>query len=249
MTSLFQSSRKYLQKSNYGHILFPTSSSSLQSFSTHLDFRRSHSSPYLSSPHPTRIFCVSRTEILHRVSLSLVSCPLAAHSACQHFSDASISNFVFLTTASVAARPRKTTFQPRNSTIPCKILYSLDNPMLPFRMFATPFSSLANRSPLFFSFFPVPKPFIIRTSAKRASNSHRICTSKTQDLKPFIIRTYEETGEGDLQPFDTAAHHSPRPQEMPSSYARQRDFGAGNEFAAKRLFARMKSGAAESSTR
>jgi hypothetical protein len=122
-----------------------------------------------------------------------------------------------LTSASVTSRPRKTAIQPRISTIPCKILYSLANSVLPFRMFASPFPSLANRSPLFFSFFPVPNPFIIRTCANRACNSLRICTSKTQDLKPFRIRTYEKTGEGDPQPCNTATHHSPRPPEMPSS--------------------------------
>jgi hypothetical protein len=36
----------------------------------------------------------------------------------------------------------------------------------------------------------------IRTSAKRAYNSRRIRTSKTQDLKPFRMNTYEKTGEG-----------------------------------------------------
>jgi hypothetical protein len=128
----------------------------------------------------------------------MVSCPLAAHLACQHFSNASISNFVFPTSAPVAARPRRTTIQPRNSTIPCKILYSLANRVLPFRMFASLPPPLTNRSPLFFSFFSAPNPFIIRTSAKRACNSLRICTSKTQHLKPFRIRTYEKTGEGAL---------------------------------------------------
>ena len=39
-------------------------------------------------------------------------------------------------------------------------------------------------------------PFRIRTSAKRACNSRRICTSKTHDLKPFRMCTYEKTGEG-----------------------------------------------------
>jgi len=40
------------------------------------------------------------------------------------------------------------------------------------------------------------KPFGIRTSAKLAHNSFRIRTSKTQDLKPFRMNTYEKTGEG-----------------------------------------------------
>ena len=115
-------------------------------------------------------------------------------------------------------------------------------------MFALPFPSLANSPALFFSFFPIPNPSIIRTYAKRARNSLRIRTSKTQDLKPFRIRTYEKTGEGDPRPFDIATHHSPRLLEMPSSDARWWDCGAGNEFVAKRLFARMKSAAAEGST-
>jgi len=38
--------------------------------------------------------------------------------------------------------------------------------------------------------------FIIRTSAKRARNSRRIRTSKTQHLKPFRMNTYRKTGEG-----------------------------------------------------
>jgi hypothetical protein len=39
-------------------------------------------------------------------------------------------------------------------------------------------------------------PCRIRTSAKPARNSRRIRTSKTQDLKPFRMNTYEKTGEG-----------------------------------------------------
>ena len=39
-------------------------------------------------------------------------------------------------------------------------------------------------------------PFRIRTSAKRARNSRRIRTSKTQHLKPFGMNTYRKTGEG-----------------------------------------------------
>jgi hypothetical protein len=38
--------------------------------------------------------------------------------------------------------------------------------------------------------------FRIRTSPKRACNSPRIRTSKTQDLKPFRISTYKKTGGG-----------------------------------------------------
>jgi hypothetical protein len=36
---------------------------------------------------------------------------------------------------------------------------------------------------------------------KRACNSHRIRTSKTQDLKSFRIRTYEKTGGGRGRPW------------------------------------------------
>jgi hypothetical protein len=43
------------------------------------------------------------------------------------------------------------------------------------------------------------KPFGIRVSRKHASNSHRIRTFKTQDLKPFRMCIYEKTrGEGVL---------------------------------------------------
>jgi hypothetical protein len=38
--------------------------------------------------------------------------------------------------------------------------------------------------------------FTIRTYEKRARNPRRIRTSKTQDLKPFRIRTYRKTGRG-----------------------------------------------------
>jgi hypothetical protein len=38
--------------------------------------------------------------------------------------------------------------------------------------------------------------FIICTSAKRAYNHRRIPAHKTQDLKPFKIRTYKKTGGG-----------------------------------------------------
>jgi hypothetical protein len=47
--------------------------------------------------------------------------------------------------------PRRSTFlmtvQPPISTIPCKILYSLANPMLPFPMFSSPAASPTIRSP------------------------------------------------------------------------------------------------------
>jgi hypothetical protein len=71
---------------------------------------------------------------------------------------------------------------------------------------------------------PVTNFFTIRTSAKRARNPRRICTSKTQDLKPFRIRTYEKRGRGapppsliggtanrgcPLQGFASASHGSP----------------------------------------
>ena len=95
---------------------------------------------------------------------------------------------------------------------------------------------------------PVTKFFIICTYEKRACNSFRIRTSKTRDLKPFRIRTYEKTGEGDPLPFDIATHNSSQPLEMPSPFARWRDCGPGNEFAAKRLFSRIKRGAAEGGT-
>jgi hypothetical protein len=39
--------------------------------------------------------------------------------------------------------------------------------------------------------------FIIRTYEKRARNSRRIRTSKTQHLKPFRMNTYKKTGRGD----------------------------------------------------
>jgi hypothetical protein len=38
--------------------------------------------------------------------------------------------------------------------------------------------------------------FTIRTYAKRARNSRRIRTSKTQHLKPFRMNTYKKTGRG-----------------------------------------------------
>jgi|HubBroStandDraft_6_1064221.scaffolds.fasta_scaffold07195_4 hypothetical protein len=46
----------------------------------------------------------------------------------------------------------------------------------------------------------ITKSCRIRTSAKRARNSRRIRTSKTQDLKPFRMNTYRKTGEGGGDP-------------------------------------------------
>ena len=45
-------------------------------------------------------------------------------------------------------------------------------------------------------------PIKIRTYAKQVRNSFGICTSKTQHLKPFRIRSYRKTGEG--VPFDSS---------------------------------------------
>jgi excinuclease ABC subunit C len=44
---------------------------------------------------------------------------------------------------------------------------------------------------------PATIPFRVRTSAKRARNSCRIRSFKTQDLKPFRICSYKKTGEGE----------------------------------------------------
>jgi hypothetical protein len=51
-----------------------------------------------------------------------------------------------------------------------------------------------------FSRYPVPNPFVIRTSAKRGLNFFTLSTSGTKDLKPFRIRTYEKRGRGPLFP-------------------------------------------------
>ena len=53
----------------------------------------------------------------------------------------------------------------------------------------------------------VAKSFTIRTSAKRARNSRRIRTSKTQDLKSFRMNTYRKTGEG--APYPSSVRYSP----------------------------------------
>ena len=69
------------------------------------------------------------------------------------------------------------------------------------------------------NFLPTPhsplatKLLRIRTYEKRACNSRRICTCKTQDLKPFRIRTYEKNrGEGSSlltrNPFHRTAYSS-----------------------------------------
>jgi hypothetical protein len=57
------------------------------------------------------------------------------------------------------------------------------------------------------------KSFTIRTSAKRARNSFTMNTSKTKDLKPFRIRTYEKTpgGEG-------AVPCCPTPYSLPTTH-------------------------------
>jgi hypothetical protein len=66
--------------------------------------------------------------------------------------------------------------------------------------------------------------FRIRTCGKCASNPFRIRTSKTQDLKPLRMRTYEKTGDGVgpvgqpllavllqfCQPWNTDARHGAR---------------------------------------
>jgi hypothetical protein len=129
-----------------------------------------------------------------------------------------------LPTFNLPLSPRRstpqTTIQPRNSTIPCKILYLLANAVLPFPMFSSPSTSPANRSPRFrplhsngchpeqsegsASVFHLAArhpplatiPFRIRTYEKCTPNFFRIRTSKTQDLKPFRIRTYEKTPGG-----------------------------------------------------
>ena len=94
--------------------------------------------------------------------------------------------------------------QPSFSTVPCKYLYSLANPVLPFLVFYSPiapqpsrshgFSPSSNSASLPASLRAIS--FRIRTSEKLACNSRRIRTYKTQDLKPFRIRTYKKTGGG-----------------------------------------------------
>jgi hypothetical protein len=54
----------------------------------------------------------------------------------------------------------------------------------------------SNLQPTPFSCHPVPNPFKIRISAKRACNPCRMRSFKTQDLKPFRMCSYEKTGRG-----------------------------------------------------
>jgi hypothetical protein len=63
-----------------------------------------------------------------------------------------VPRFAFYTHKHLAVRPLKTTIQPSFSTIPCKILYLLANPVLLFSMLCTQSTSPTNRSPL-------PRPF------------------------------------------------------------------------------------------
>jgi hypothetical protein len=67
---------------------------------------------------------------------------------------------------------------------------------------------------------PVTNFFRIRTYTKSPDNSNRIRTSKTQDLKPFRIRTYKKTRGGSLtfhgsrattSPLATTSHESSSP--------------------------------------
>jgi len=67
---------------------------------------------------------------------------------------------------------------------------------------------------------PVTNLFRIRTYTKSPDNSNRIRTSKTQDLKPFRIRTYKKTRGGSLtfhgsrattSPLATTSHESSSP--------------------------------------
>src|ERR1700688_1972450 len=75
---------------------------------------------------------------------------------------------------------------------------------------------------------PATKSFTICTSAKSTPNPFRMRTSKTQDLKPFRICTYEKRGEGGPRlprgpsPEERACSRSPRrkrdkKKEVPSS--------------------------------
>src|ERR1700676_1106122 len=69
--------------------------------------------------------------------------------------------------------------------------------------------------------------FVIRTSAERARNSRRICTSKTQDLKPFRIRTYEKTPGG--PPSVTSSAQRPYSLARGGQQVIQQAFAAGRD--------------------
>jgi len=72
-----------------------------------------------------------------------------------------------------------------------------DLPVLPVTSHKSPVTASALfRAPVTRHQSRVTKSFTIRTSVKRARNSRRICTSKTQHLKPFRMNTYKKTGEG-----------------------------------------------------
>jgi len=134
-----------------------------------------------------------------------------------------------------AVRRRKTAVQPRISTVPCKSLYLVANEMLPSPMFSSQTSQSPSRSPDLSSrcssfpsrcrrgalapqTFPrlafFSKLFTIRTSEKRARNTHRMRTSKTHDLKPFGIRSYGKTRGGG--PSRAQASSSPLNGKRPS---------------------------------
>ena len=65
--------------------------------------------------------------------------------------------------------------------------------------------------------------FTIRTYGKHVRNPFGIRTSKTQDLKPFRIRTYEKTGEGVPRPVSLlcagSAYSASQRYLCPSSFA------------------------------
>ena len=65
------------------------------------------------------------------------------------------------------------------------------------------------------------------SSAERARNSRRMCTSKTQDLKPFRIRTYEKTPGG--PPSVTSSAQRPYSLARGGQQVIQQAFAAGRD--------------------
>jgi hypothetical protein len=91
------------------------------------------------------------------------------------------------------------------SDLPVLPVTSHKSPVTASALFLPPVTSHQSR---------VTKSFTIRTSTKRARNSRRIRTSKTQDLKPFRIRTYRKTGEGGPLPLPFRRVPPPRSKSL-----------------------------------
>ena len=148
--------------------------------------------------------------------------PFACHSYKKHPGWQSVIINFFVAQTSVCAFSRRSASERSQAKHP----HELENlAVMPVTSHKSPVTAwVLSLPPVTSHQSPITKSFIIRTSAKPSRNPFGIRTSKSQDLKPFRMNTYEKTGGGGSTSFkpksSIASFGFPLASRRPHTYAR-----------------------------